>query len=77
MHALAAPRHAARLPSLPLPSAQARVWTVLGELGLQSVAATRVGGPEGRGVSSGERRRVTIAQQLVSDPAALVLGERV
>ncbi len=49
---------------------------MLGELGLGSVAGAQVGGSSGiRGVSGGERRRVTIGMELVIDPAILILDE--
>lgn len=55
---------------------QARVEGVLEELGLEHVASSQVGGSSGiRGVSGGERRRVTIGMELVIDPSILVLDE--
>ena len=49
---------------------------VLEELGLQAVAGSQVGGTSGiRGISGGERRRVTIGMELVIDPSILVLDE--
>ena len=55
---------------------QARIVGVLEELGLAHVAGSQVGGSSGiRGVSGGERRRVTIGMELVIDPAILVLDE--
>ncbi len=55
---------------------QARIAGVLEELGLVHVAGSQVGGSSGiRGVSGGERRRVTIGMELVIDPAILVLDE--
>ena len=49
---------------------------MLEELGLAHVAGSQVGGSSGiRGVSGGERRRVTIGLELVIDPAILVLDE--
>lgn len=54
----------------------ARVESVLGELGLRHVADSQVGGAGRiRGVSGGERRRVTIAMELVTDPSIVVLDE--
>ncbi len=49
---------------------------VLEELGLQHVAGSQVGGTSGiRGISGGERRRVTIGMELVIDPSILILDE--
>jgi len=54
----------------------ARVEAVIGELGLRHVADTQVGGSVSvRGISGGERRRVSIAAQLILDPAILLLDE--
>lgn len=66
-----------RLPtSLTPEQVQAQVRRVVEELGLQHVAGSRVGGLTGsRGISGGERRRVTIGMELVTDPAVLVLDE--
>lgn len=55
---------------------QARVEGVLEELGLQHVGGSQVGGTSGiRGISGGERRRVTIGMELVIDPSILILDE--
>ena len=55
---------------------QERVDRVLEELGLCDVAGTQVGGVSSiRGVSGGERRRVTIGMELVTEPSCLVLDE--
>ena len=49
---------------------------MLAELGLEGVAQSQVGGSSNiRGVSGGERRRVTIGMELVIDPAILILDE--
>lgn len=53
-----------------------RIDLVLDELGLRHVADSQVGGSGRiRGISGGERRRVTIGMELVTDPAILVLDE--
>jgi ABC-type multidrug transport system ATPase subunit len=66
-----------RLPrGAPPGEVQARVDAALAELGLRHVADAAVGGSGGvRGVSGGERRRVTIGMELVTDPRILVLDE--
>jgi len=52
-----------------------RARTVLGQLGLNDVANTRVGSVEHRGISGGEMRRVSIGIELVAAPDVLVLDE--
>ncbi|CAA6665848.1 unnamed protein product [Spirodela intermedia] len=46
-----------------------------GELGLEGVAKSTVGSGGGRGISGGERRRLSIGVDLVHDPAILLLDE--
>ncbi|OMO98863.1 ABC transporter-like protein [Corchorus capsularis] len=55
--------------------AAARVKELLVELGLQHVANVRVGGESNRGISGGEKRRVSIGVDLVHDPAVLLIDE--
>ena len=66
-----------RLPrSTPIPEVHARVALVLEELGLRHVADAAVGGAGHiRGISGGERRRVSIGMELVTDPSIIVLDE--
>lgn len=66
-----------RLPrDMPLGEVHRRVDAVLSELGLRHVADSPIGGGAGiRGISGGERRRVTIGMELVTNPGILVLDE--
>uniref|UniRef100_A0AAY4CU09 ATP-binding cassette sub-family G member 8 n=1 Tax=Denticeps clupeoides TaxID=299321 RepID=A0AAY4CU09_9TELE len=52
-----------------------RVDDVIAELRLRQCAHTRVGNEYVRGVSGGERRRVSIAVQLLWNPGILILDE--
>ncbi|KAJ1873626.1 hypothetical protein H4R99_007941 [Coemansia sp. RSA 1722] len=52
-----------------------RVEMVMRQLRLSHVKNTAIGGYGGRGVSGGERKRVSIGVELVTDPAILVLDE--
>ena len=51
------------------------VDAVISELGLVKAKDTIVGDEKIRGVSGGERKRCSIAQQLLTDPAVLFLDE--
>ncbi|EFJ20457.1 hypothetical protein SELMODRAFT_109153 [Selaginella moellendorffii] len=65
-----------RLPSsLPKAEKAARVEALMGELGLLHVAGSRIGSENVRGVSGGERRRVSIGVDVIHDPAVLLLDE--
>eukprot|EP01018_Ginkgo_biloba_P000809 Gb_24085 [translate_table: standard] len=65
-----------RLPCV-VPEAEkiARVKALLNELGLQHVSASRIGNDDIRGISGGERRRVSIGVDVIHDPAVLLLDE--
>lgn len=52
-----------------------RVWEVLGQLGLRDIAESRVGSGERRGISGGERRRLSIGLELLARPSILILDE--
>lgn len=56
-------------------SKEERVQTVIDRLGLSHVTDTRVGNEHTRGLSGGERRRVSIGIQLVNAPSVLLLDE--
>lgn len=52
-----------------------RVGDLMVELGLQQVADSRIGNEKIRGISGGERRRVSIGVDVIHDPAVLLLDE--
>ncbi len=55
---------------------QARVDAIIAELGLRHVTNSQVGGSHDlRGVSGGERRRVSIGVQLLTNPSLLLCDE--
>jgi ABC-type multidrug transport system ATPase subunit/pSer/pThr/pTyr-binding forkhead associated (FHA) protein len=53
----------------------ARVWQTLRDLGLDSLANLEIGKPEKKVLSGGQRKRVNIALELVTDPVILFLDE--
>ncbi len=53
----------------------ARVHTTLARLGLESVSHLQIGKPEQKVLSGGQRKRVNIAMELVTDPVILFLDE--
>ncbi|XP_058097384.1 ABC transporter G family member 5 [Magnolia sinica] len=61
-----------RLPPSQLAS---RVESLIQELGLSHVAGDRVGDDKLRGISGGERRRVSIGVDVIHDPRVLILDE--
>ncbi|CAK9207698.1 unnamed protein product [Sphagnum jensenii] len=61
--------------TVPLVEKRARVEALMTELGLTHVAKTRIGNESVRGVSGGERRRVSIGVDVIHDPAVLILDE--
>jgi ABC-type multidrug transport system ATPase subunit len=52
-----------------------RMLRVVAQLGLGHILDTRVGGENVRGISGGERRRVSIALQMIKSPSILFLDE--
>ncbi|KAM6548168.1 hypothetical protein CsatB_019844 [Cannabis sativa] len=54
---------------------ESRVSCLLKELGLWNVAESFVGDEEHRGISGGERKRVSIGVEMIQDPPILLLDE--
>ncbi|KAI9492910.1 P-loop containing nucleoside triphosphate hydrolase protein [Zychaea mexicana] len=54
---------------------QKRVADVIHELGLEAIADSPIGTPGQRGISGGEKRRVSIGKELVTSPSLLFLDE--
>lgn len=65
-----------RLPIQTSPeSIQIRVIHVMKQLGLISCASVKVGSSEHKGISGGEKRRLSIGVQLLSDPRIFLFDE--
>lgn len=57
------------------PDLRSRVKALLNELGLDHVAGSPVGDDRVRGISGGERRRVSIGVDVIHDPKVVILDE--
>ncbi|XP_047340484.1 ABC transporter G family member STR-like [Impatiens glandulifera] len=62
-------------PSISRPEKRQRVYELLDQLGLQSTTHTYIGDEGRRGVSGGERRRVSIGIDIIHKPSLLFLDE--
>ncbi|CAL9129917.1 unnamed protein product [Musa textilis] len=62
-------------PSVSKSEKRKRVWELLDQLGLQTAAHTYIGDEGRRGVSGGERRRVSIGVDIIHKPSLLFLDE--
>lgn len=62
-------------PGLDEEEIELQIDRLLKEVGLQDKKYSRVGSIDNRTLSGGERRRMNIAMELISDPAVLVLDE--
>ncbi|KAF7834139.1 ABC transporter G family member 5 [Senna tora] len=60
---------------LPVEQLCLRVKSLIQELGLSHVSGTRIGDERERGISGGERRRVSIGVEVIHDPKVLILDE--
>jgi ABC-type multidrug transport system ATPase subunit len=60
---------------LPEAEREARVDALIGELKLEKCQHTRVGNQMMRGISGGEKRRTSIAYELITDPHVVLLDE--
>ncbi|KAG6571337.1 ABC transporter G family member 5, partial [Cucurbita argyrosperma subsp. sororia] len=61
--------------TLPSSDLTAKVTSLIDELGLTHVAHSRIGDDKLRGISGGERRRVSIGVEVIHDPKVLILDE--
>lgn len=52
-----------------------RIAKVIAQLGLAGTEQTRIGTADRRGISGGQRKRVNVAMELITDPPMLVLDE--
>lgn len=65
-----------RLPrDMPRAEKLARVDSVITALGLKKCSGTIIGGFFRRGISGGERKRVSVGHELLIDPSVLLLDE--
>jgi len=52
-----------------------RIRKILKQLGLEATVNTLIGSPERKGISGGQRKRVNLAMELLTDPPVLFLDE--
>ncbi|KAK4784256.1 hypothetical protein SAY86_018624 [Trapa natans] len=61
--------------SIPVSDKRARAETTIKEMGLQDVMDTRIGGWGSKGLSNGQKRRVSICKEILTRPRLLFLDE--
>lgn len=54
---------------------RARIQAVVKQLGLEGTENVLIGSPEKKGISGGQRKRVNLAMELLTDPSVLFLDE--
>jgi ABC-type multidrug transport system ATPase subunit len=64
-----------RLDNTPDPEISAQVDSVLETLGLNDTKETLIGSAEKKGISGGQRKRVNLGQELLTEPSILFLDE--
>ena len=65
-----------RLPAtVPRADVQAHLQNIITTLGLERCADVVVGGPTSKGLSGGQKKRLSIAMELVNQPSVLFLDE--
>jgi ABC-type multidrug transport system ATPase subunit/pSer/pThr/pTyr-binding forkhead associated (FHA) protein len=52
-----------------------RIKQVVGKLGLEGTESVLIGSPQKKGISGGQRKRVNLAMELLTDPSVLFLDE--
>jgi ATP-binding cassette subfamily G (WHITE) protein 2 len=62
-------------PSLTEREVSSRVHSIIQQMGLGHVCDTVIGGPDKRGISGGERKRVSVGIELLTHPELLFLDE--
>jgi ABC-type multidrug transport system ATPase subunit len=55
----------------------ARAEEMINMLGLDDCANNLVGGPVLKGISGGEKRRLSLAVEMLNNPAVLIVGEQI
>lgn len=61
--------------SVPKTERKARISSLIGAFGLQGQSETLIGTPIRKGLSGGQKRRVSVAAQLITSPKVLFLDE--